>query len=542
LGGWAESFHLLIVRPCLIDNLSSVSTGKAVNLRLPLVEDRCDLKLPIVGKQAFSSCTIKESEVKGMALTYQKMETILRRSLLAGSLILTGCLSQKVEAQPVFTFTPPPIPGGTATTRGCRTGGPFGIKKIDPSWVSVEPSDAPRIAEGVVRESHTATNDNPAFHTSHDWNADLFLDPSFNGLNSNGNKIEGGERLMEIEWETAFFPPRFWPAPGDRAWILGRWIFDCGHPEPAYRSEIHPPKAVAFTRLEPIIFPGDVMPSQSNLTYMYLNGRGGYYKKPVVGTNYELDVPLPPKPSRFSRLRTAVLSLPFGGPSPTLTPLPTANPTRLHVNYPLLSVSDPDNTGQFGAVIATAWDNGISSVFNQPNYRLLRVTFDSIKINEDHDSILSGTGEWRLWVRAGGEWFEVTGLGDVDDGDTVQIGKSIELIVPDDGKLEIQTSGWEDDCDSRFRGNDSGIKLWDASIADLRCEINGNDDIGMIERRYTPANNFGIGGHNDTSARNGDADTEGDFNLSYRVELVKRFSSDPVVGGTPIAPVISPTP
>ena len=427
-------------------------------------------------------------------------------------------------------FASPPIPNGTAKARGCRTGGVGGIKKIDPSWVSVEASDAPKVAEGIVRESHTATNDNPAFHVSHDWNADVFLDAAYNGLNSDGNHVEDGERRMEIEWETAFFPPNFWPAPGDRAWIFGRWIFDCGHPDP-YRSEIHPPKAVAFTHPEPVIFPGDQRPSRSHLTRVYIRGRGGYYKSPVAGQNYEFDIPLPPQPGRFSSLRTAVLSLPYGGPSPTFALVPNANPPKLHVTYPLTGVSDPGNTRRFAAVIATGWQS-IALNRSEPGYRLLRVTVDSIKVNNDHDGTLSGSGEWRLWVRAGSEWFEITGLSDVDGGDTVAINKSIDLIVPDDGTFGIQTSGWEDDCDSRFRSKDSDIKLWDASITDLKCEINGNDNIGIIERNYTAANNFGIGSHDEASARNGDADTQGDFNLRYRVALIKRFeptSTPPVL-------------
>ncbi len=459
-------------------------------------------------------------------------------TIIASSLVIALCLSRGYAEQPVTaTFIAPTIPQGTAKNRGCRDGGAFGINRINPSWVSVEPNDAPKVAEGVIRESHTATNDNPAFHVSHDWNADIVLDAAYNGLNSDGNPIKNGERRLEIEWETSFFPPRFWAAPGDRAWMLGRWIFDCGHPNP-YRSEIHPPKAVAFTRLEPVIFAGDQRPSNSNVTYVYIHGRGGYYKTPVIGRNYEFDIILPSKPVRFSSLKTAILGLPFGGPSPTLKLVENSNPAKLHVTYPLANQSDPFNTRRFGAIIATAWQSNIAQVI-APGYRLLKVTFDSIKINTDHDPAFSG--EWRLWVRTNGEWFEVTGLGDVDNGETIRINKSVNVIVPDNGKLEIQTSGWEDDCDSNFRNKDSNIKLWKASLSDLKCELNGNDSIGILEQDFVGANNFGIGSHNDPSARNGDADTSKDFNLRYRVELVKSFPNnsgklDPVISPTPVVP------
>jgi len=68
-----------------------------------------------------------------------------------------------------------------------------------------------------------------------------------------------------------------WASPGDRVVALGRWIFDCGHPDPVlgscsssgqpcilstdcdagatcngthfnYRTEMHPPQAVAVLR------------------------------------------------------------------------------------------------------------------------------------------------------------------------------------------------------------------------------------------------------------------------------------------------------
>jgi hypothetical protein len=441
--------------------------------------------------------------------------------------LLAITLSTMVAAE-----NPPPIPNGTALTRGCRNGiNP--LDKINPSWVSVSPNDTPRVAEGIVRESHVSTNDNPAFHVSHDWNGDVLLEPSYTGLNSDGNHKVDGEQLMEIEWESTFFPSSFWPVPGDKAWILGRWIFDCGHPDP-YRTEIHPPKAVAFTRAEPVIFPSDQRPSNSNLTQLFIQGHGGYYHSRAVGQNYVFEVPLPPKPGLPSTLRTAVLSLPFGGPRPTFTLLPQTN--KLQITYPLRNVFDVLNTKKFGAVIATAWQS-IAVNQKKPGYRLLRVTFDSVKINTDHDDLFSG--EWRLWVRANSHWLEIPkpSLDDVDDGQTVAISRSVDLIVPDNGTLEIETTGWEDDCDFAFRSSEMNIHLWDAGLKDLACEVNGNQDIGTVREEYDASNLFGVGSaKNALSKRNGAADTSGDFNLRYHITMLKRF--EPQSGGvlSPSAP------
>jgi len=79
---------------------------------------------------------------------------------------------------------------------------------------------------------------------------------------------------MEVEWDNAALmdaqegfardfgavPEFVWPAVGDRVWLEGRWIFDCGHPgtpdtDPNNRqyvkfsTEIHPPRALVTFRL-----------------------------------------------------------------------------------------------------------------------------------------------------------------------------------------------------------------------------------------------------------------------------------------------------
>ena len=139
----------------------------------------------------------------------------------------------------------PPISNTLAKARGCRDGGFQDRNRIDPEWVSVQASDAPAVAEGVVRTSHVTHKDLPSSHISHDWNFDVALDPAYLGLHSDANHREpNGERWMEMEWETEFFPPAFFPALGDRVWMMGRWVFDCGHPP--YATEFHPPKAVAL--------------------------------------------------------------------------------------------------------------------------------------------------------------------------------------------------------------------------------------------------------------------------------------------------------
>src|SRR5687768_15300800 len=63
-----------------------------------------------------------------------------------------------------------------APSRGCRDGGFKNKNRVNPSWVSVEASDEPQVAEGIVRVSQVTYEDFPNCHESHDWNVYVKLD------------------------------------------------------------------------------------------------------------------------------------------------------------------------------------------------------------------------------------------------------------------------------------------------------------------------------------------------------------------------------
>ena len=98
------------------------------------------------------------------------------------------------------------------------------------------------------------------------------------------------------------------------------------------------------------------------------------------------------------------------------------------------------------------------------------------------------SGEWRLWASANGNWFEIKGLGDVDNGNVIKINRQVELIMPPSGLLRIQTTGWEDDCDSHF-----GVKrdTTFGKASSIMAVINDNDQIGNFTRTYSAGSNFG---------------------------------------------------
>ena len=201
---------------------------------------------------------------------------------------------------------------GITSIRKCNEGGwtthlPFDAPDIAltrPEYAEVTPGNPTRTIEGTIVETLISHEDVPWTHTSHDSNWLVKLDPIYEKLNSHGNrradfgkiqpdKDKAADKLMEMEWEIGTvndgrddrFPKEFWPSVGDRVWMIGRYIFDCGHPDTGPRSELHPAIAVAFTHFEPVIFgsPGSE-PLLAAKTSIYIHGTGGpIYETPVGG-------------------------------------------------------------------------------------------------------------------------------------------------------------------------------------------------------------------------------------------------------------------
>ena len=425
-------------------------------------------------------------------------------------------------------------PSSNGKARGCRTGGVHEINRVRPEWVSVRANDAAQVVYGDVRTSTVAANDFPFSHFSHDWNWDLVPDPAYQFLVGTANGRSGGSRKMDMEWEEKFLPAAFRPAVGDRAWMLGRWVFDCGHPP--YETEIHPPKAVAFTRVAPTILPGDSAPSLTNKTFIWITGRGGYYDRPVARQDYDFDITLPPRPQlqvQQSKANGAAVVTPpvafgaeparailarVGSVTPVLSYVPAGNPTKVHVHYPLAAVRDSNPNRQFGAIIAAGWrEQSLGRA-----YRQMCVKFENIQVLHDHDPI--GSGEWRIRLFAGQQWVPISAraasaLNDVDDGQTVALHdandhrcSAIFNVTDQGGSFRIGTTGWESDAiDGLFGQGGNVLRLADQ-----------NDDIGDVNRVFGSSANLGIGPHSDLSS-------SGDFRLRYVISELRRFPAGTAV-------------
>jgi hypothetical protein len=136
----------------------------------------------------------------------------------------------------------------------------------------VSPGASNQTSNDYQATAEVAEEDLPWTHYSHDYTVRVTPDPNYQKLLSYQANPDGTTTLhtdMEVEWDNASLmdekegfqrtwgavPEFVWPAVGDRVWVSGRWIFDCGHPGSAdtqfvkFSSEIHPPRALVTFRL-----------------------------------------------------------------------------------------------------------------------------------------------------------------------------------------------------------------------------------------------------------------------------------------------------
>jgi hypothetical protein len=98
-------------------------------------------------------------------------------------------------------------------------------------------------SENDQAPSEVSEEDIPWNHYTHDKTQDVVPDPGYKHLLSSMAKPDGtteSHKQIEVEWEQASsmgdsqhwgaMPQFVWPTAGDRVWINGRWVFDCGHP------------------------------------------------------------------------------------------------------------------------------------------------------------------------------------------------------------------------------------------------------------------------------------------------------------------------
>jgi hypothetical protein len=222
-------------------------------------------------------------------------------------------------------------------------------------WDLVGGTDTPVSLEGQVTSSKLAWDDNGIDHHSRDRNFFVYPDLNFaHLLAAPGNFHQGEENehgRIEVEWESAAFPPWALPMMGDWVHVEGSHIWDCAHGENGYRTEIHPPRLVMTLRDAADQWsngtatiparPGwaDTMPGLGSVPVpvtradVFASSDGGEAREqetcfsppflppppgcppdwyqPLNEKNYDLFVPAPPKPDPDAQLVTKLIHHPF---------------------------------------------------------------------------------------------------------------------------------------------------------------------------------------------------------------------------------------
>jgi uncharacterized repeat protein (TIGR01451 family) len=436
----------------------------------------------------------------------------------------------------------------------------------EPGWVWVDPSQKLKDVSGVVNESFITHTDFPAVHDTHDQNTHLTADPGYENLISDVN--DPGE--MEAEWEIGTFPsetsgdppertfPRWaWPSPGDRVWLNGNWIFDCGHPTEVdgvnhYRSEIHPPRAIASMRQQLRTMPGTgTTPVPVTATDLYIHGRAGFvgddlecgqeiiissgsctpsaypHRGTPIAADYDFKVCLPAKPSPNAVLATSMEVGPGNtiGINPTITPEASTGPctgggfgpTQLAVHVPLAGS---------GATMDDVLARRILAGWVFPPTGLRHVTLKLTQGILHNDTEIPGNdGElsffWLNMDRASDEWFRLTPyeiptvddvgfgcpdqtntLNDWDDDDLCGEGKlnfsgpTFDFYVANGMDYTLRTNVYDQDClDGRF-GNfilaSGGLPTLDAIALGL-CFLNLLEEGDNDSYEEATATNLAVG-------------------------------------------------
>jgi hypothetical protein len=173
----------------------------------------------------------------------------------------------------------------------------FSPERYDPEWLTVWDERPVEVygtiasvgAGGGDQTSLISPSDAPPTHYAHDGIFFLTPDGSYQWLIGTSNYYGGdaGAEIgrLEVEWETLNgggvatygqgnigLPLWAQPTTGDRAYVVGRWILDAGHPELGDRTEIHPPRLLATMRQRPALASNGAAAAEVDV---YVSGHGG---------------------------------------------------------------------------------------------------------------------------------------------------------------------------------------------------------------------------------------------------------------------------
>jgi hypothetical protein len=470
---------------------------------------------------------------------------------------------------------------------------------VNPEWAPVDvgahlpPVSDPLTIHGTVDLAKiNEGGDFPADHVAVDENTFITVDPAEMDLVATGNVgaegVEAGS--LEVEWEVGRYPLFAWPGTGDRFTGVGRWIWDCGHPDPDpegtcstttseacsidtdcaapvcpscvagetcvgvnfnYHSELHPPQAVAISRMGQGYSPSGENggPRLATRTDVWISPDGGgagdrcvltHQADPfsllgidcfplsqpladVNASNFAFDIPLPPRPPHSKRPVVRVYDrTPWGLPRPAVTTTFVDGPTPVvHAEVEMTTPIDGVLPSRVGKTIIARWPADHTPL------RRVEVDVTSLEIvnplkpvtpliparqrcsasAQDCSASACPAGEscltlggpipgWQLYLEVNGDWRKVRGLGDVSSSSTIPQHLHYETALPADGTLHLHATGKSLGCsEGQLYGRSLFKDLALYGLSDgATCLADTSPDIGSLDVTFRGPD-FGGGRH-----------------------------------------------
>lgn len=295
------------------------------------------------------------------------------------------------------------------------------------SW-ALSQSNPVRELWGQVVQGHVTTADAFFNHNAIDYNFFVYPDPNFRGLLANPGNFDTGDEFekgrLEVEWELATpmwkggLPDWAWPAQGDRVYVVGNFIRDCGHGEfsGGYRTEIHPPQLLVTYRNAALAdfanasgrlgssYNGqwatrvDVFVSNYGGRALASEGIGTSPWQPIGGKEYRFVVRAPPRPSAQAALK--MFPQPHEKRSPAsydwLDCQPTVDTYDCTIRVPADASTERD--AYLGETIYVYWDDSADAkpddrkgVPAMPDVRSYALTVTEVEV------LHAGGGKWGLY-------------------------------------------------------------------------------------------------------------------------------------------------
>lgn len=155
------------------------------------------------------------------------------------------------------------------------------------------------------------------------------------------------------------------------------------------------------------------------------------------------------------------------------------------------------------------------------NLRILKINFESIQFNYDHDStrgrgeifLLASVNEQKVQLIQGQDIVENEQIIFEDlDKDSDNLEHEVVVAVPEDGILNISLEGHEQDGIDNVPIPIIGTLLSAGDLFDF------DDKIGIVNEQYNINDNFGIGGHQIVSQYDGtNENTANDYVINFTI-------------------------